>query len=279
VPGSGSGCEGEALPVFVTLKTLLRTLILPPASLLALCFVGLWLVARHPAGRARRTGLALLSGALVALWLLATPVIADLLQRTADRVPALSPESVDAAQAQAIVILAGGAARHRAPEYGHAPAAGDELLERLAYGAYLAHRTALPILVSGDFGESESMHTVLARDFGVATRWVESHSRDTFQNALNSAPLLRAAGVRRILLVTSAAHVFRAAHEFEAAGFEVVAAPVGVWEPQDPNPTRYLPSVVGLRRSTEALYELIGEPARRVFQLLHLRRHEAAGAE
>jgi uncharacterized SAM-binding protein YcdF (DUF218 family) len=262
--------------VFVTLKTLLRTLILPPASLLVLSFVGLWLLTHHPAGRARRAGVALLTGALVTLWLLATPVIADLLQRAADRVPALSPEAVAAAHAQAIVILSGGATRHRAPEYGHTPAAAEELLERLAYGAYLAHRTALPVLVSGDFAETESMHTVLARDFGVATRWVESHSRDTFQNALFSAPILRAAGVSRILLVTSAAHEYRAAHEFEAAGFEVVPAPVGVFEPPEPNPTRYLPSVAGLRRSTEALYELIGDLARRLFALLHLRRHEAA---
>lgn len=264
--------------MFVTLKMLLRTLILPPASLLVVALIGLWLLARHPAGRARSTGLALLGGALAALWLLATPVFADLLQRAADREPALSPAGADAAGAQAIVILAGGAVRHRAPEYGHTPAAGDESLERLAYGAYLAHRTALPVLVSGDFAESEAMHTVLARDFGIATRWVESHSRDTFQNAQFSAPILHAAGIRRILLVTSAAHEYRALHEFEAAGFEVVPAPVGAWEPQEPNPTRYLPSVAGLRGSTEALYELIGDAARRTFRILHLRRQEAAGA-
>ena len=258
------------------LKTLLRTLILPPASLLLLSFAGLWLLVRHPAGRARRIGFALLTGALAALWLLATPVIGELLQRAADRVPALSAEALAAAQAQAIVILAGGDATFRAPEYGHTPSAGGELLERLAYGAYLAHRTTLPVLVSGGFAESESMHTVLARDFGVPTRWVESHSRDTFENALFSTPILRAAGVSRIILVTSAAHEYRAAQEFEAAGFAVVPAPVGVWLPQDPNPERYLPSAVGLRRSAEALYELIGDLARRVFEVLHLRRHEAA---
>jgi uncharacterized SAM-binding protein YcdF (DUF218 family) len=264
--------------VLVTLKTLLRTLILPPASLLLVSFAGLWLLARHPGGRTRRIGFALLTGALAALWLLATPLIGELLQRAANRVPALSPEALAAAQAQAIVILAAGDATFRAPEYGHTPSAGGELLERIAYGAYLAHRTALPVLVSGDFAESESMHTVLARDFGVPTRWVESHSRDTFENALFSTPILRAAGINRVLLVTSAAHEYRAAHEFEAAGFTVVPAPVGVWLPQDPGPTRYVPSVVGLHRSSEALYELIGDLARRVFELLHLRRHAAAGA-
>lgn len=264
--------------MFVTLKMLLRTLILPPASLLVLSFAGLWLVARYPAGRGRRAGLVLLSGALATLWLLATPVIGVRLQRAAERVPALAPEDVAAAHAQAIVILAAGDASYHAAEYGNAPAAGGELLERLAYGAYVAHRTALPVLVSGAFAESEAMHTVLARDFGVAPRWIESHSRDTFENALFSTPILRTAGIRRIILVTSAAHEYRAAREFEAAGFEVVPAPVGVLVLQDPDATRYLPSVSGLRRSTEALYELIGDLARRLFVLLHLRRHEAAGA-
>jgi len=263
--------------VFVTLKTLLRTLILPPASLLVLSFVGLWLLARHPAGRARRTGIALLAGSLATLWLLATPVIADLFERAADRVPARSPEDLAAAHAQAIVILAGGDANHSAAEYGHTPAAAGELLERLAYGAYLAHRTALPVLVTGGFAESEAMHTVLARDFGVATRWIESHSRDTFENAVFSAPILRNAGIHRIILVTSGAHEYRAMHEFEAAGLQVVPAPVGVFESQEFDPSRYLPSTAGLRSSTQALYELIGDLARRLFQLLHLRRHEVAG--
>ena len=35
-----------------------------------------------------------------------------------------------------------------APEYG-GPAAGPGLLERLSYGAYVARRTGLPVLVSG----------------------------------------------------------------------------------------------------------------------------------
>ena len=264
--------------MFVSLKMLLRTLLLPPGSLLLVAITGAWLLARHGAGRARRLGVTLLALGLGGLWLLSVPAVADLLLRAADRVPALDPARAADAQAQAIVILAGGGTRHSAPEYGHTPAAGDTLLERLAYGAYLAHRTGLPVLVSGDFAESESMHTVLARDFGVATRWIESHSRDTFQNAAYSAPILRAAGVTRILLVTSASHAYRASREFEAAGLSVVAAPVGVWTPQEPNVRRLLPSVVGLRDSTEALYELVGDPARRLFTFTHLRRQPASGA-
>lgn len=264
--------------MFVSLKILLRTLILPPGSLVLIAIAGAWLLARHAAGRARRLGLTLLVLGLGALWFLSVPAVADLLLRAADRVPALDPARAADVQAQAIVILAGGGARHSAPEYGQAPSASDTLLERLAYGAYLAHRTGLPVLVSGDFAESESMHTVLARDFGVATRWIESHSRDTFQNAAYSAPLLRSAGVSRILLVTSASHAYRARREFEAAGFSVVAAPVGIWTPQVLTLRRCLPSIIGLRDSTEALYELIGDAAQRLFTFTLLRRQAASGA-
>ena len=264
--------------MFVSLKTLLRTLILPPGSLLLLAIVGAWLLARHGAGRARRLGVTLLALGLGSLWLLSVPLVSEALLRAADREPALDPARLADAHAQAIVILAGGTANHAAPEYGNAPSAGDALLERLAYGAYLAHRTGLPVLVSGDFAESDAMHTVLARDFGIEARWIESRSRDTFQNAAYSAPLLRAAGVARILLVTSASHAYRASREFEAAGLSVVPAPVGIWTPQDPSVRRFLPSLAGLRDSTEALYELVGDLAQRLFSLTRLRRQGALSA-
>src|SRR5204863_172014 len=99
-----------------------------------------------------------------------------------------------------IVILGGGDERLAAPEYGGEPAPGPVLLERIAYGAFLAHRTALPVLVSGTAAEALAMRVSLARDFGIQVRWVEERSRDTFQNAQFSSRLLKAAGVSRILL-------------------------------------------------------------------------------
>jgi uncharacterized SAM-binding protein YcdF (DUF218 family) len=257
--------------MFVTLKTVLRTLLLPPGGPVLLALAGAWLLGRPGKRNTRRAGIVLLVCGLGSLWLLSLPVVADFLQQAAEREPVL--DEARAAGAQAIVILGGDSGRKSAPEYAHAPAAGSELLERLAYGAYLARRTGLPVLVTGDFAEVEAMHTSLARDFGVAARWIESHSRDTYQNAQFSAPLLRASGVTRILLVTSATHEYRAAREFEASGLEVIPAPTGVWVPPEPNPLSYLPHVGALRRSTEALYELIGDVARRVFAALHLRRH------
>src|SRR5207244_556663 len=119
------------------------------------------------------------------------------------------------------------------------------------------------------------MRTSLARDFGVEVRWVEGRSRDTFENAQFSAPLLKAAGVSRIILVTDGTHAWRAAHEFAGTGLAVVPAPVGLWAPRETGMQRYLPSTAALNRSRSALYELLGDLVRRVLAALHLRRHTA----
>jgi uncharacterized SAM-binding protein YcdF (DUF218 family) len=254
--------------MLITLKSTLHILLLPPAGPMLLAACGAWLL-RGRAARARAVGWLLLATGLGSLWLLSTPWVADALARAAEREPPLDLSLP--LNAQAIVILGGGDERLAAPEYGGAPAPGPVLLERLAYGALLAHRTALPVLISGSAREASAMRTSLRRDFGIEVRWSEERSRDTFQNAAYSAPLLRADGVSRIALVTSAAHAWRAAHEFASAGLTVVPAPVGVWAPRETGLGYYLPTVSALQRSNAALAELLGDPVRRAFVGLRLR--------
>jgi uncharacterized SAM-binding protein YcdF (DUF218 family) len=218
---------------------------------------------------ARRAGWVLLGAALVTLWLLATPVVAGVLTRLAQRCPPLDLSHPP--NAQAIVILGGDAAREFAPEYG-GPMVSSEVLERISYGAFVARRTALPVLVSGTARETLAMRVTLARNFDVPTRWIDAQSLDTFQNAANSSRLLRADGVTRIILVTSGDHEWRAVQEFASAGLDVVPAPTDLWAPQRGDVQPYLPSAPGLWRSSEALYELIGNVVREFFALTHLRR-------
>jgi uncharacterized SAM-binding protein YcdF (DUF218 family) len=257
--------------MFVTLKMFLGTVLLPPGGLVLLGGAGLWLVARGRAGgAARASGWTLVIASLAALWLLSTPVVADGLTRLAERYPAL--DLSQPLRARAIVILGGGTER-TAPEYG-GPVAGAELLERVSYGAYLARRTGLPVLVSGSTREAPAMRATLARDFGISARWVDADSRDTFDDAQLSARLLRADGVARILLVTSSYHEWRAAQEFESTGIAVDPAPVHVWA-QRPRALRdYLPDPTGLVESTEALHEILGDAVRPLLAATHLRRHE-----
>ncbi len=246
-------------------KTLLRILILPPAGPLLLAIIGALLLRRRP-----RAGRVLLATGLGSLWLLSLPVVADVLTRTAQHYPALDLNLP--LQAQAIVILGGGGQRTYAPEYG-GPAPDPLLLERLTYGAYVAHHTGLPILVTGNGIEARAMRDSLVRNFAIEPRWIEDRAYDTFDNASNSAQLLRADGVQSIVLVTSAEHLWRASHEFAATGLQVIPAPAGVWAERDLGVLRFLPDAQALLRSYLATYELLGEPVRELLALSHLRRH------
>jgi uncharacterized SAM-binding protein YcdF (DUF218 family) len=249
-------------------KSILRNLVLPPSGLLILALVGLLLSRKH-----RKLGNTLIAVSLALLWLGSLPVVADSLQRLADRYPPLDlSRPVDA---QAIVILAGGSVRW-APEYGGLTAAQDTL-ERLMYGAYLAHRTALPVLVSGSAPEAAAMKATLSRDFSIEPRWVENQSGDTFENARFSARLLHADHISRIVLVTTSTHEWRAAQEFTGAGFQVVPAPVGDRGRGRLYLDDFVPSTGALLRSHTAVYELIGEPVREIFAALHLRRQQPQG--
>jgi uncharacterized SAM-binding protein YcdF (DUF218 family) len=258
--------------MFITLKTLLHTLLLPPCGPLLLAIAGACLIARRSAGaRMRRSGWALLVIGLATLWLLANPLVAAALSRTAQRCPPL--DLTHPLRAQAIVILGGGAERLGAPEFEGEPAADLGLLDRINYGAFVARRTGLPVAVSGTPDEASAMRASLARDFLIDTRWVEDHSRDTFQNAQFCAALLRPLGITRIVLVTDADHAWRAMQEFHSAGFSVTPAPVGLYVPRELSPSSFVPNATALASSSVAIYELLGDLARRAFEALHLRRH------
>jgi uncharacterized SAM-binding protein YcdF (DUF218 family) len=251
--------------VLLRLKTLLKGIILPPAGPLLLAILGVLLIERRP----RLARICLILG-LGSLWLLSTPLVSDAVMRLAEHYPPLELPST--AGAQAIVILGGGGFRVFAPEYG-GPAAEPLMLERLSYGAYIAGKTGLPILVTGFHTEAGAMRDTLLRNFGVDARWVDDQAYDTFENARNSARLLQASGVRRVVLVTHSTHMGRSVHEFTAAGIEVVPAPAGVRAQRDFGPSRYVPNPDALLRAHGAIYELLGEPVRAFLAASHLRAH------
>ncbi|HEY2463880.1 MAG TPA: YdcF family protein [Steroidobacteraceae bacterium] len=247
------------------LKTLLKDLILPPAGPLFLALLGLVLLKVRP----RLARICLIVG-IASLWLLSIPVVADGLTGLVELYPPLDLRQ--AADAQAIVILGGGGQRKLAPEY-QGPAAEPFMLERLSYGAYIAKQTGLPILVTGFSLEARAMHDSLQRNFGIETRWIDDQAHDTFQNARNSARILTAQNVHRVILVTRATHMRRSVQEFTDAGLEVIPAPAGMLAVRDFGLLAYLPNPEALIRSQMAIYELIGEPVRIFLSATHLRRH------
>jgi uncharacterized SAM-binding protein YcdF (DUF218 family) len=249
---------------WLQLKTILKHLMLPPTGPLLLALIGILLLKRRPV----TARICLILG-VGSLWLLSTPIVADAFTALAEHYPPMDLRR--AADAQAIVILGGGGQRAFAPEYG-GPAAEPVLLERLSFGAFIAHKTSLPVLVTGYRIEAIAMRDTLQRNFGIDARWVDGQAFDTFENARNSARLLTADGVHRIVLVTHGTHMWRAVHEFTDAGFEVVPAPVGMLAQREIGVWRFLPNLDAMQRSFVATYELIGEPLRAFLAAAHLRR-------
>lgn len=244
------------------LNAIPRELILPPANLFLLIALGLLVWRRRPrAGRIiAGTGLALLA-------LLSTTAVADWFVTPLERMTT-ALQAPERSGAQAIVVLAAGQLRN-APEYGGRDIPDTTALARLRYAAHLQRRTGLPVLVSGgtagDRGGSDpgysfgdAMASALREDFGVPVKWIEGQSRDTAQNAAYSAALLQAAGVHRVLLVTTAMHMARSRAAFERAGLEVVEAPTMFFSGQAQGVRSWVPSAEGMRRSWYAMYELIG---------------------
>ncbi len=105
--------------------------------------------------------------------------------------------------------------------------------------------------------EGELMREALETDFGVKVRWVEAASRNTLENASQSGPLLKAAGITRIALVTHAWHLPRAIPLFERQGLEVVPAPMAFSTGSSSRLEELLPG--GLGSSRWALNEYLGQ--------------------
>jgi len=243
----------------VWIKSFLKTLVLPPTAFLLLAMLGLALRRRFP-----RTGIGLAWAGVLSLTILSIPVVSDLLLLSIDNQPVFTVERADGAKA--IVIIGGG--KRQGAEYG-GETLGRLTLDRVRYGARVARLTGLPILVSGGSvsgGEAEArlMQQSLQDEYGIAVRWVEARSRDTHENALRSAEILRAAGIERVVLVAHAFDMPRAQAEFAAAGIATVPAATGIPSEGPTVALDYVPSLGGLQASYNAIYEMLANLVRRV---------------
>jgi uncharacterized SAM-binding protein YcdF (DUF218 family) len=242
----------------VTTTRLIESLILPPGGLLFLSLLGL-LLWRHAFGRR------LLALSLILLLLLSLPVTSELLYRTLETEPVITPERIAADKPQAIVVLGGGRDLD-APEY-----AGDTIsprtLGRLRYAAKLARETGLPVIPSGGnpgaIGVAEALiaRDLLTGEFGVPVMTIERRSNTTWENARYTAQLMKQQGIERIILVTDAGHMNRSLYAFERNGITPIPAPthyLSVTRRTVSLAERYLPSGSALKESSDALHELLG---------------------
>ena len=237
----------------MSIKAVAEALLLPPVSLLLLAIAGLLIERRY-----RAFGRCVAWTGLLLLLLLAMPAVSrGLLVALEQNLPLTPPAN---APPQAIVILGGDALRDRGPMV----QPGLLSLQREIAGASLARRTNLPILVTGgplhpgDPPIAKLMADSLQHDFQVPVKWIEGQSRDTWENAHLSAPILRDQGIHSVYVVTQAWHMRRALIAFANTGIVATAAPTHFDHVPTPLPTDFLPEVGAWREAFYAMHEWIG---------------------
>jgi uncharacterized SAM-binding protein YcdF (DUF218 family) len=234
----------------------IKILVLPPVNAYLLALVGFLIYRRWP-----RTGLSLIGAAFAALLMMSTPACSRGMLNTLEVYPALTAAEYRD-DVGAIVVL-GAEAYSPAAEFG-VDTIGPVTLERVRYGARLHRATGVPILTSGGIirpaklSLGETMAAALEDEFGVPVLWRETTSSNTYENARQSAAILRAAGVGTIYLVTTASHMRRATESFEAMGLEVIPAPTALTRRPKMLLVDFFPRAYALHESREALYEWFG---------------------
>jgi uncharacterized SAM-binding protein YcdF (DUF218 family) len=161
----------------------------------------------------------------------------------------------------AIVVLSG-AVTPPSPRRPY-PLAGQDTYRRVQHAAWLFQRwKALPILASGG-GRLESPHAEVMRQMLIAAGvpadsiWTESESTNTHESAVYGTAILRAHNVSRIILVTEASSMLRAARSFRKQGFHVVPAPMQ-FNRLNGTPEDLLPGWAPLASTGDVIHELVG---------------------
>lgn len=237
------------------LHLLLKTLIMPPAILLLMAFIGLLM------GR-RRGGRLLLWLSLCLLYLFSTPWFSERINCALATYPAVTPEAIEGLDPQAILLLGAGRA-DGTREYGGLTIGGD-MLERTRYAAWLARRYGLPVVTTGGAregipSEGQLAADVLENEFGVEVLLVEDRSRTTWENAEFVAALLKPAGIHRLLVVTHAVHMPRTMNILRRQSLQLLAAPT-MYRCSGPlTENEWLADAESLVQTRKALHELVGQ--------------------
>jgi uncharacterized SAM-binding protein YcdF (DUF218 family) len=238
-----------------------KQLLLPPGILLLLLSLAWWLRRSRP----RLAGACFAVG-LGGFWLMSLPIVVQWSATQLEREPPLALDQWASLgqRAEAIVVL--GSGRERGDVAWGTDQPTGIGLERQRYAARLAKASGLPVLTSGGLhygtppSEAQLMADSLRDDFGVTVRWQEGESRTTWENAQFTAQMLLPQGIKRVVVVTQAAHMPRAVWSFRKAGFDVVPAPVGFLGGDNARPLGgWMPEFKSIWQSGQLMNEAVGQ--------------------
>lgn len=239
------------------LKHVIVAFAVPPGVLVLLAGI---LGMRFLRGKKRAAGVAvLLFGAL--LWIVSLPPVSERVLRGLE-----FPYERLADPKGDVIVLLGGGVHEGAPDLTGKGAPSGEMLGRVVTAVRLQKRLSVSVLVSGGnaFRDRASEAPIVKRflvDLGVPEDRIilEGESRDTRENAVLSAAILRRAGYARPILVTSAFHMRRAVLLFERAGVNVTPFPTNfsTWTGMRHGPEDFLPSAPALHGFATAMREYL----------------------
>jgi len=144
-----------------------------------------------------------------------------------------------------------------------------QAVDRILAGVRLVrHGTADYLIISGGDGglvrKNRSEARVLyefAKRMGIHSDRIiiEAHSRNTYENALNTAELVKKHKLEKLLLVTSAFHMYRSRGCFRNAGLQVDVYPVDFYAGKMFEDFRaFLPSSHALVKTQLFIHEAVG---------------------
>ena len=240
------------------LKSLISSFILPPAGLVILGVLGIFLFRSR-----KKFAKILIVFSLLGQLALAFPIVGNNLIHGLEKYPPLNPDILPQT-AKALVIL--GCGIHKNPPEFSTHALTHCALERVTYGAYLAKKTQLPILTTGGGGtadpsatEGRVMSRFLESEWHIPVTWIENMAHNSKENAENTAAILFPLGIRDVVLITHAWHMPRAKWAFEQVGFTVTPASTCYTYHPISGLQNYVPDIDSYVQSYTALREYLGQ--------------------
>lgn len=189
------------------------------------------------------------------LLIMSLPVVANLASQPL-RLAEIDTGRLAAPDYDVIVVLGGGVYGDNRGGYWLT----RQSARRGAAGRALAEALDLPVILSGGspVPDQPPEAEILASQYAFPeTAILETRSLNTYENAVNTAEILRRNGWSRILLVTSDTHLLRAVAMFRSQGVERIG-PVGVDEPVDTEGSDFIPSVSAFSIWRQILKEYTG---------------------
>jgi len=216
--------------------------------------------------RWRRMGRAAMALALTILWVASMPVSSNWLMAQIEA--EYPPTPIEALPHADVAIVLGGSIGQPLPPR-LVPDLADAA-DRVLYTARLFRAGKVDrVLVSGGnlpwqtaVKPEAQLVTDLLIEFGVRPDAIlqDAESRNTRENAANSAAIMHDLALRTALLVTSGAHMPRALAAFRRVGLEVIpaATDIRVVYPLYSSALDFLPDAGALAQTTDAIKEWIG---------------------